>query len=389
MPLRMRVWALSLLSTIALACNSPAPPSQKSFYANTFEKTPTVDAMTALGRSLFFAPELSASGSLSCASCHDPARAFTPNNDLSVQLGGADGRTAGLRAVPSLRYLQNLPPFNEHYQDSDGDGSDQGPAGGYTWDGRAQSAHDQARAPLFSPFEMANANPEQLIARITQSRLAPSLRATFGEHALDRTDSALKAILMSLEVFQQSPKEFYPYDSKYDAFLRGQTKLDEREARGLAVFNDPAKGNCASCHPSQIKDGNFPPFTDFGFVALGAPRNPAIPANADPSHFDLGLCGPLRTDFAGRDEYCGLFRTPTLRNVTLKRRWFHNGVFKSLKEVLHFYSQRGAAFDDLPARAKKNVNREPPFNSRRAALTDGEIADLLAFLGTLQDGFTR
>ena len=80
-----------------------------------------------------------------------------PSNDLPVQRGGGDGRSFGVRAVPSLKYTQNVPPFTEHFIDDEGDDSvDQGPAGGRTWDGRSKSFHDQARLPLLSPFEMAN-----------------------------------------------------------------------------------------------------------------------------------------------------------------------------------------------------------------------------------------
>jgi cytochrome c peroxidase len=391
----------ALSAALALAscsrASEQAPPSRTAFYAGTFEKTPTAAAMTSAGRALFFAPELSASGALACASCHDPEHAFGPANDLPVQPGGADGHASGLRAVPALRYLQNVPRFTEHYQDSDGDGSDQGPAGGLAWDGRAETAHDQARAPLFSALEMANRSPDELITRLRGSRLTAPLGETFGEHVLDTTDRGLKAVLLALEVFQQSPAEFYPYDSKYDAFLRGQVHLDEREARGLQLFNDPTKGNCASCHPSQVKDGAFPAFTDYGFVALGVPRNRAIPANRDPRYFDLGLCGPLRTDLAQHKEYCGLFRTPSLRNVTLKRRFFHNGVAGSLKEALHFYVERdvhperwyplGARFDDLPPPYHSNVNHDAPFGRGRPALSESELDDLAAFLGTLKDGF--
>jgi cytochrome c peroxidase len=143
------------------AASRGAPPSavggQPRFYANSFEKTPSAAALTELGRALFFDPALSASGKMSCATCHDPKHDFGPPNDLAVQRGGVEGRGFGVRAVPSLKYTQTVPAFTEHFVDDDGDDSvDQGPAGGRMWDGRASSIHDQARLPLFSPFEMAN-----------------------------------------------------------------------------------------------------------------------------------------------------------------------------------------------------------------------------------------
>jgi cytochrome c peroxidase len=385
---------------------APADSAQaKAFYGGGFSKRPTVAAMTALGRTLFAATALSGPGTLSCASCHDPAHAFAPANDRAVQLGGLAGTAVGLRAVPSLRYLQAVPRFSEHFQDSDGDGTDQGPAGGYTWDGRAATAHEQARLPLFSPLEMANSSPEALVARLRGSPYVAALRATFGDDVLDTPERGLKAVLMALEVFQQSPRDFAPYDSKYDAWLRGQAQLDAREQHGLALFEDPAKGNCVRCHPSRIKSGAFPAFTDYGFVALGVPRNRAIAANADPAWFDLGLCGPLRTDLAQRPGYCGMFRAPSLRNVARRRRFFHNGVVTSLRDAVRFYVERDRLparwyprgrggqlqpFDDLPARYRGNLDVEAPFGARRGqgpALNDREIDDLVVFLGTLDDGW--
>jgi cytochrome c peroxidase len=387
----------------AAARRAPVAP----FYANSFEKVPSAQAMTAVGRALFFDPGLSASGKLACASCHDAARGFGPANRRAVQFGGADGRQAGVRAVPSLMYTQNVPPFTEHFFDSDGDDSiDQGPAGGRTWDGRAQSAHEQATLPLFSPFEMANRDAAAVAARLPHAPYAALFRETFGAGVFDNADLSFKAVLMALETYQQSPAEFYPYTSKFDAWLRHEATLDAAELRGFAVFNDPSKGNCARCHPSARKSGAFPQFTDFGYAAVGVPRNAAIPANADRSYFDLGLCGPLRTDLAGRAEYCGMFRTPSLRNVARRPVFFHNGALHRLEDVLHFYAERDVQpekwyprgrdgrtrkFDDLPVEYQGNVDMQPPFGGRSGeapALSDADIQDLIAFLNTLNDGYS-
>jgi cytochrome c peroxidase len=375
------------------------------FYANTFEKVPSAAALTDIGRALFFDESLSASGKMACASCHDPARAFGPPNDSPVQRGGSDGRRLGVRAVPSLMYTQNIPPFTEHYFDDEGDdGVDQGPAGGRTWDGRVQSAHDQARLPLLSPFEMANASADAVVARVQRATYAAQFRETFGDKVFDDKASAFKAVLMALETFQQSPAEFYPYSSKYDAWLRHETSLSGEEMRGLAAFNDPAKGNCARCHPSAMRNGAFPQFTDFGYAAAGAPRNPGVPANSDRRYYDLGLCGPLRTELADRSEYCGLFRTPTLRNVATRRVFFHNGVFHRLEDVVRFYAERDTRpqkwyprgadgvtvkFDDLPAQYQGNVDTQAPLDRHigdQPAMSEGDIEDIVAFLETLTDG---
>ena len=399
------------IAAAALICvymrGQPAAANDTTpFYATHFEKTPTPASMAALGRALFFDRSLSASASMACASCHDPAHFYGPPNDLAVQRGGIDGRQSGVRSVPSLRYTQAIPPFTEHYFDDEGDDSiDQGPAGGRTWDGRAQSTHEQAQLPLFSPFEMANRGPDDVVAKVQRAPYAAQFRQAFGEGVFKDKSLAFKGILMSLETFQQSPEDFYPYSSKYDAYLRGHTALTQEETRGLAAFNDVNKGNCARCHPSAMRHGAFPQFTDFGFAAVGAPRNRAIPANADNRYYDLGLCGPLRTDLKASTQYCGMFRSPSLRNVATRWVFFHNGIFHRLEDVVRFYAERDTQpqkwfpraadgtvlkYDDLPGKFQGNVDVEPPFDRHagdQAALSEQDVRDIVVFLNTLTDGF--
>ena len=150
-------------------------------------------------------------------------------------------------------------------------------------------------------------------------------------------------------------------------------------------------------------DGDF---TDFGFAGIGVPRNNAIPANADHHYYDLGLCGPAREDLSQKPETCGKFKVPTLRNVALRKRFFHDGAFDSLEQVVRFYVTRDTQaptwyptdasgvtqiYNDLPQELRGNVNvTEGPYNRRlgeAAALNESEIKDLLSFLGTLSDGY--
>ena len=395
---------LAVFSIACIAAGGFALARAETFYGTKFERVPSPAALTEIGRSLFFDPALSASGRMSCASCHDPRFAFGPPNAAPVKFGGPRMNLPGVRAVPSLRYLQTVPPFTEHYMETEGnDSEDQGPAGGNNWDGRAPTKHDQARIPLLSPFEMANADEDAVVARLVNSREAAPMREAFGPHLFDDRALAFKAALLALEVFQQSPSDFYPYSSKYDAVLRHRATLTAQEARGLALFEDANKGNCASCHVSRIREGAFPAFSDFGFAAIGVPRNPRIPANRDPRHRDLGLCGPWRTDFAERADYCGLFRAPSLRNVALRRVFFHNGAITSLADAVRFYVERDlrparwyptrdgkvVRDDDLPRRYRRNLDAEQPFAgiAGKPTLDAREIADIVAFLETLTDGW--
>lgn len=367
----------------------------------------TFKNMTEVGEKMFMDPALSGSGKLACASCHSPNRAFGPPNGLSVQLGGQDMKRAGFRAVPSLRYLQSVPQFAEHFHESDDEGDesvDAGPTGGLTWDGRVDHGADQARIPLLSPFEMAS-TPAKVVAAVKAAPYADAFRKTFGADVFDNEGKAFASVLRSLEAFEQTPEKFYPYTSKFDAFLAGRARLSPAEMRGLELFNDENKGNCAACHISQrAKDGSPPQFSDFGLIAIGVPRNRALPVNKDPGFHDLGACGPERLDLKGRGEFCGLFRTPSLRNVALRKTFFHNGIYHSLDEVVRFYVERDTnpekfypvvkgrvrKFDDLPEAYWGNLNTEAPFDRKRGdkpAMNEAEIRDVVAFLETLTDGY--
>jgi len=354
-----------------------------------------VSALTALGRKLFNDPALSASGQMSCASCHDPARGFGPPDAAPVRMGGPHLDQPGTRAVPSLAYSQFSPFFAEHHYEEDDEadgGLDTGPTGGRTWDGRVNRGRDQASIPLLSPREMANPDAASVVAKVAAAKYAGDFRKLYGEAIFADPAAAFAAIDETLETYQEYPPEFAPFSSKYDAYLLGRVRLTEQEQHGLAAFNDPARGNCASCHQSRLSArGALPLFTDFDLVALAVPRNKAIPANADPTYFDLGLCGPERRDLVNHKEYCGRFKTPSLRNVALRPVFFHNGVVTHLRDAVAFYAAV-RQYDDLPAEYRSNVNREPPFDrgpGDAPALSEQEIADVTAFLNTLTDGFSK
>jgi cytochrome c peroxidase len=392
-----------MAATGAIAADGPElpwgpTPSAADAYARAA-------AITGLGQKLFFDPALSASGRMACATCHDPASGFAAPNALAVQLGGPDLLHAGIRAVPSLMYAQLLPAFTEHYFEAEDEGDesvDQGPAGGRAWDGRVDRARDQAVLPLFDRNEMANAGPEAVVSAVARAAYAADVRRLYGQDVFADPARAFAAVTEALEFYQETPSAFSPFTSKYDAFLAGRASLTQQEARGLAVFNDPERGNCNHCHKSAVTADGMPPlFTDFGFVALGVPRNRAIPANNDPAYFDLGLCGPERHDLSAHAGYCGMFKAPTLRNVALRHSFYHNGIFHSLREAVEFYATRDSnperwypvapggqvrKFDDLPSEYVANVNMEMPFGGERV-LSDADVDDLVAFLQTLTDGY--
>lgn len=359
-----------------------------------------MSAQAELGKQIFHDASLSASGNQSCASCHDPNNGHAAPNNLAVQLGGPSLNLQGTRSSPSIRYLA---ANTASYFDAEGT-----PTGGFFWDGRAASLMDQAGRPLLNPVEMANASVADVVDKLSRASYAAQFRQVFGADIFSRPDDAFARLTLALQQYQLEDPEFHPFSSKYDAFLRGAAMLSDQELRGLALFNNPGKGNCAACHPSaKGLDGSHPLFTDFTYDTLGVPRNPEIGANADPNYFDLGLCARQDGDLAARTDLCGAFKVPSLRNVAMRHVLFHNGRFKSLKDALTFYVQRDTnpekwyplnpdgsvnKFDDLPAAYRANVNlTEVPYNRHPGdapSLSDAEIDDVIAFLGTLNDGYT-
>jgi cytochrome c peroxidase len=459
--------ALAAVALLLCACHGKAEPSAvtpvaaipakpaPAVVANAAAPKP-LSAVAQLGRKLFFDVSLSASGQQSCASCHSPDHAFGPPNDLSVQMGGADLKLQGIRAVPNLGYKDETPNFSvgpdadDNDQRQDNTSAHPGrqkiapavvsqtppdpkrlaarsaaqaqakivnatspavalvPQGGFFWDGRSDTLQGQALGPLLNPMEMGNASPEVLVGKLQQLSYADDFKQIFGPRILDDRRLLLSESLFAIARYEAEEKAFQPYSSKYDEYLRGHTPLSDAEMRGLRLFEDPKKGNCAACHPDKMRpDGRFPVFTDFQFEALGVPRNAEISANADAKFYDLSICGPVRSDdYSRQPSNCGLFKTPSLRNVATRHAFFHNGVFHDLDHVLHFYVERdihpekfyrkGAGgkvekYDDLPPRYRANVDvTDAPFDRKAGdvpALDDAEIGDVIAFLGTLSDGY--
>jgi cytochrome c peroxidase len=356
-----------------------------------------LSAQAALGEKIFADASLSASGGQSCASCHSADHAHAAPNGLAVQLGGPSLDQQGRRSAGSIDYLS----FNSAFRFA----ADGTPMGGFFWDGRAASLQAQAGQPLLGAIEMANTSKADVVAKLARAAYADEFRRVFGADIFSRPDDAFDRLTLALAMYQREDPDFHPFSSKFDAFLRGLATLSAQEARGLALFNNPARGNCAACHPStRGADGSLPLFTDFSYDNLGVPRNPAIARNADPGYFDLGLCE--RPELATRTDLCGAFKVPSLRNVARRQVFFHNGRFTSLKDALTFYVQRDTnpekfyplnpdgtvrKFDDLPPEMHGNVNvTEVPYNRRPGdapALNDAEIDDLIAFLNTLSDGW--
>jgi cytochrome c peroxidase len=333
--------------------------------------SPAVTSTAAVaGKALFFDTSLSASGQQSCATCHVPARAFTgdPATDhgLAVPLGGVNMDQSGFRNAPSLAYASFTPPFS----------ITDGPVGGFFRDARASSLATQAQQPFLTSFEMANADAAEVVRRLQSSAATlQAFIAAYGEAALNDPQTTLNDMGLAIAAYETEDEEFHPFSSKYDYWLLGQTQLTAQEQNGLALFNNPSKGNCTACHPSQRQSfSDHALFTDFTFDNIGVPRNWTIPANnvgsvspingapfstvvvpvdvpadAEYVYYDMGLCGPFepatgdvnaRPRLSATTSLCGLFKVPTLRNIAITPPYFHNGVFDTLHQVVQWYVTR-------------------------------------------------
>ena len=393
-----------------------------------------LSAMAQLGRQVFFDPSLSSSGRMSCASCHSPQHAYGPPGDEPVMTGGPALASQGLRAVPSLMYLERQPNFsvgpdndeNENIslaqlaaqsfnaprakktaQDTAQSAANLVPVGGLFWDGRADTLQAQALFPVLNPLEMDGGSIEAEAARLRHAPYAQQFIQLFGSSIFDNPRLAVAEALFAVARYQIEDPSFHPYSSKYDAWLEGKARLSQAELRGYLLFNDPEKADCAGCHLDQPTPDSLPPqFTDDQYEALGVPRNQALNVNHDLNYFDLGICGPIRTDMADQPQYCGMFLTPTLRNVATRQVFMHNGVYHTLQQVMDFYNLRDTdpasiyptgpdgkveKYNDIPAQYRTNVDTtDPPLDrtpGQKPANSQQDLQDIIAFIKTLTDGY--
>ncbi len=380
-----------------------------------------------LGKNLFF-DKIGDPDNMSCAACHGPAVGWTGPNPGINQHGavyrGAVPTRFGNRKPPSAAYATQSPVF--HYDLEEGLF-----IGGNFWDGRATGedlgnpAADQAKGPFLNPVEQNNAGELEVCEQVAAARYALLFDTTFGEPIRCDTTANVEInydrIGLAIAAYEDSP-EVNQFSSKYDAYLAGKTELSEIELKGMMLFEGQAM--CSACHPIEPGPNGEPPLlTDYSYDNLGVPRNPdnpfyamdvvylddGSPINPDGrSWADPGLGGFLETrpewaEMAG--ENMGKHKVPTLRNVDKRygkefpKAFAHNGYFKSLKTIVHFYNTRDvkptcpdyftSEKDALEmgcwpeAEILQNVNDDELGN---LGLTEAEEEAIVAFMATLSDG---
>lgn len=369
-------------TTVPAPSPAPAPPG-------------TIATRASIGELAFHDTTLSAGNNLACSSCHARNTGLADPTGTFLPLGGPQRNQQGTRSSPSLAYLGTNTAFSFN--------ADGKPHGGFFWDGRADGRVAQAAGPLLNPAEMANPSIDAIATTLKRAPYYADLLRVFQLPANATSTSLFNALTQSLAAYQANDTDFMRFNSRYDQFLDGRATLTAAETRGLNLFNDPQRGNCANCHDSRTgPDGARPLFTNFSYHALGLPRNRAIAANADPNFYDMGLCGPVRQDLQLRVDLCGMFKVPTLRNVAVSAPYFHNASTSSLEIAVGFYATRDIdparwyplvngrpdKFNDLPLGLRGVVEQGAPFSpgpGGRPRLSPQDVADLVAFLRTLTD----
>lgn len=351
---------------------------------------PPLSPEAALGKELFFDTTLSTPTGQSCGSCHSPATGFTfpvshINNHIGVAPGVVPGRF-GFRAVPQVSYSAFNPPgppfFNPLIELF---------VGGQFWDGHAVDLTDQAKFPFLNPNEMNNlthnlGDPSLVVQKVAQGHFAGDFRSVFGTNVFSQPVAVVYNDIASAIAEYERSSEVSPFSSKYDAWRAGRANLNSHELHGLHLATGTWSGrpdgatfpkfvHCVECHMVPSVPSAGPDlWTNTCYQNIGVPRNPHNPfytqtdATSNPvgynplgaAFIDYGLgvtfytqlglpAGNVGPGSNGQGDFLGVngqFKAPSMRNVDMRphpgfvKAYMHNGVFKSLEQVVHFYNTR-------------------------------------------------
>ena len=361
---------LSLLSILLLltSCNEE--------YTSISNDNSTISAKEDLGKKLFFEVKLSNPEGQACASCHNPATGFSDTNH-SIVSPGIVANSFGNRNAPSLAYAIFAP---ERYYNT----VDQTYIGGMFLDGRSQNLQTQVLGPLLNPVEMNNTSHAMIANKIRNLSYFNDFITIYGSTNDDEV--LLSQFADAVANFEKS-RTVNSFTSKFDYYSKGTVDFTQDEKDGLNLF--VGKALCANCHIVDADENTGKVlFTDFTYDNIGVPKNPLnpfynMPAAINPdgaNYVDLGI-GAI----VNQNAHKGKFKVPSLRNVALSAPYFHNGVFNTLEEVIHFYNKRLVENLGTPE-YNTNVNIEELGDLK---LTLEEERKLKVFLETLTDHYRK
>jgi cytochrome c peroxidase len=284
---------------------------------------PAITTKAALGKQLFSEKILSKDSSVSCASCHKPQYAFADTAAFSIGIGGKLTK----RNTPSVLNMKNRPYF--------------------FWDGRAASLEEQALMPIKNPDEM-NLSITEAVQRLNTSAVYKNLFLKIFKQLPDEKNLAA--------AFAAYEKTLETVDSKFDDWSNSLKKLTAREERGRKIFTED-KSKCFNCH--RMEDFTTDEFRNIGLYN-GKDLN------------DAGLYNITK-----KENDKGKFKIPGLRNIAVTAPYMHNGMFKTLEEVVDYYNN--------PTQFVKDGINTDVLLKKPLGLTEKEKKDLVAFLKTLTD----
>ena len=312
-------------------------------------------ARVALGQRLFFEPRLSGDGTVACATCHNPDRAFTDGRPVSV---GIHGR-AGQRNAPTV--LNAL--YNKHQ----------------FWDGRVSTLEQQAALPITDPFEMGSASIGDAVSRIAGDKdYQTEFLQAFGR-AVNEQD-----MLSAIAAYERTLASF---DSPFDHFIAGDANaISDSAKRGWELFNTKARCNLCHALTENQRDATLFMDNDFHNIGVGILRHHVVPlaqraerelAQGDLPAIDIAaissdLSALGRFLVTRKQEDIASFKTPGLRNVLVTGPYFHDGSMQTLWDVMDHYNKGDGITDPW-----LDKDMQP------LALTEPEIDDVVAFLASL------
>ena len=360
---------LGLATVVLTACGGSSIEDTPDTIENNAVEISDINTKEELGELFFNDTSLSLNRTMSCATCHNPEQAFvdTRNNGVNGAVSlGDDGISLGDRNTPMASYASFTPEFNLAAL-----------TGGQFLDGRAENLTEQAKGPFLNAIEMQMPSEESVIERVRENAsYIATMESLYGTDIFNDVTLAYTAIADAIAAFE-STNTFSPFDSDFDT-----NSMSTAAIRGRDLFRS-RRINCVRCHDDR---GNAF-FSNFEYENLAVPINTLV-RSLNGHGIDHGLLdNPNISD--GRED--GKFKVTGLRNVAVTGPYMHNGVFQTLKTVIHFYNTRDVAGAINPetglvwANAEINHPNIVRNDVGNLGLSDAEENDIVTFLEALTD----